>query len=140
MMSAEMQTSKTTWYPPDTWSRDQVVTTSVGGKRRVIVPKHWFFNDWRAWNDGASSGEMAFRQFKDGFDFVLEEARRGKPGRVDALVHAELGGRPDMANAFEKMIRHIRQHDEMVWFPTRDEVADYMLRTSNYVEPYSPMG
>jgi hypothetical protein len=36
--------------------------------------------------------EMAFQQFKDSFDFVLEEARRGKPGRIDALVHAELGG------------------------------------------------
>jgi len=56
----------------------------VDGKRMVIVPKHWFFNDWRAWNGGASSGEMAFQQFKDGFDFVLEEARRGKPGRIDA--------------------------------------------------------
>jgi len=40
----------------------------------VIVPKHWFFNDWRAWNGGASSGEMALQQFKDGFDFVLEDA------------------------------------------------------------------
>jgi hypothetical protein len=38
------------------------------------------------------------------------------------------------------MIRYIRQHDEMVWFPTRDEVAEHMLRTSNYVEPYSPTG
>ena len=68
----------------------------------VIVPKHWFFNDWRAWNGGASSSEMAFQQFKDGFDFVLEEALRGKPGRIDALVHAELGGRPYMANALRE--------------------------------------
>jgi hypothetical protein len=106
----------------------------------VIVPKHWFFNDWRAWHGGASNGEMAFQAFKDGFDFVLEEALRGKPGRVDALVHAELGGRPYMAHAFEKMIRYVRQHDDVVWHATRDEIADHVLKNTNYVEPYSPTG
>jgi hypothetical protein len=43
--------------------------------------------DWRMWNGGASNGAMAVKRFKDGFDFVVEEAKRGKPGRVDALVH-----------------------------------------------------
>lgn len=128
-----------------TWCGDQCdddlpYVVEVDGKRMVIVPKHWFFNDWRAWNGGASSSETAFQQFKDGFDFVLEEALRGKPGRIDALVHAELGGRPYMANAFEKMIRYVRQHDDVVWFPTRDEIADYVLANTNYVEPYSPTG
>ena len=28
----------------------------------------------------------------------------------------------------------------MVWFPTRDEIADYVLKNTNYVEPYSPTG
>jgi hypothetical protein len=40
------------------------------------------------------------------------------PRRVDALVHAELGGRPYMAYAFEKMIRYVRQHDDVVWHAT----------------------
>jgi hypothetical protein len=71
---------------------------------------------------------------------LLEEALRGKPGRIDALVRAELGGRPYMANAFEKMIRYLRRHDEVVWLPTRDEIADYVLANTNYVEPYSPLG
>jgi peptidoglycan/xylan/chitin deacetylase (PgdA/CDA1 family) len=128
-----------------TWCGDQCdddlpYVVEVDGKRMVVVPKHWFFNDWRAWNGGASSGDMAFQQFKDGFDFVLEEAMRGKPGRIDALVHAELGGRPYMANAFEKMIRYMRAHDDVVWFPTRDEIADYVLQNTNYIEPYSPTG
>jgi peptidoglycan/xylan/chitin deacetylase (PgdA/CDA1 family) len=126
-----------------TWCGDQCdddlpYVVEVEGKRMVIVPKHWYFNDWRAWNGGASSSEMAFQQFKDGFDFVLEEAMRGKPGRIDALVHAELGGRPYMANAFEKMIRYVRAHDDVVWLPTRDQIAEYMLKHSKYIEPYSP--
>jgi hypothetical protein len=38
------------------------------------------------------------------------------------------------------MIRYVRQHDDIVWFPTRDEIADYVLANTNHVEPYSPMG
>ena len=106
----------------------------------VIIPKHWYFNDWRAWNGGASNGEMAFQGFKDGFDFVYQEALRGKAGRIDALVHAELGGRPYMAGAFEKMIRYCKQFEDMVWFPTRRELAAYMLEQVKHPEPYSALG
>lgn len=128
-----------------TWSGDQCdddlpYLVDTGGKRICIIPKHWYYNDWRAWNGGASGAGMAFQQFKDGFDFVLEEALRGKPGRIDALVHAELGGRPYMANGWEKMIRYIRQHDDIVWFPTRDEIAAHMLEHAREAEPYKPLG
>src|ERR1700758_1517982 len=104
-----------------TWSGDQCdddlpYVVEVDGKRMVIIPKHWFFNDWRAWNGGASNGEMAFQAFKDGFDFVRDEALRGKPGRIDALVHAELGGRPYMAHAFEKMIKYLKRYEDEIWF------------------------
>ena len=112
----------------------------VDGRRMCIIPKHWFFNDWRSWNGGASNGAMAFEGFKDGFDYVYEEALRGKPGRIDALVHAELGGRPYMAHAFEKMIRYTRQFEDLVWFPTRAELAEHMLAHSTYIEPYKPLG
>ena len=128
-----------------TWCGDQCdddppYVVKVDGKKMVIVPKHWFFNDWRAWNGGASTSENAFQQFKDGFDFVYEEAKRGRPGRIDALVHAELGGRPYMANAYEKMIKYCKQFEDDVWFPTRDELADYMLNSNQPVEDYKPMG
>ena len=83
---------------------------------------------------------MAFQQFKDGFDFVLEEAKRGKPGRIDALVHAELGGRPYMAYAFEKMIRYVKQFEDEVWFPSRAEMAEHMLKSINEAETYKPLG
>ena len=127
------------------WCGDQCdddlpYVVEVDGKRMTIIPKHWYFNDWRAWNGGASSGAQAVQAFKDGFDFVYEEALRGKPGRIDALVHAELGGRPYMAHAFEKMIRYCKQYEDLVWFPRRSEIADHMLKSSTYAEPYSPLG
>ena len=128
-----------------TWCGDQCdddlpYVVEVDGRRMVIIPKHWYFNDWRAWNGGASNGEMAFQGFKDGFDFVYQEALRGKAGRIDALVHAELGGRPYMAGAFEKMIRYCKQFEDMVWFPTRRELAAYMLDKVKHPEPYSALG
>ena len=119
---------------------DLAYVVEVDGKKMCIIPKHWYFNDWRAWAGGSSNSEMAFQGFKDGFDYVYQEALRGKQGRIDALVHAELGGRPYMANGFEKMIRYTKQFQDLVWFPTRAELAEHMLKNSTYVETYKPLG
>jgi hypothetical protein len=81
-----------TWWG-DPCDDDPPYVESVNGKRIVVIPKHWFFNDLRGWNGGGLGGAEAFQAFKYGFDFVYEEAKRGRPGRIDALVHAELGGR-----------------------------------------------
>jgi peptidoglycan/xylan/chitin deacetylase (PgdA/CDA1 family) len=127
------------------WCGDQCdddlpYVVQVDGKKMVVIPKHWFFNDWRMWNGGASNGAMAVQGFKEGFDFVLEEAKRGRPGRIDALVHAELGGRPYMAHAFEKMIQYCKAHEDIVWFPTREELARHVLEHSTEAEDYNPLG
>ena len=45
-----------------------------------------------------------------------------------------------MANGFEKMIKYCKQFEDEVWFPTRDEIADYMLSSNQPVEDYKPMG
>jgi hypothetical protein len=34
----------------------------------------------------------------------------------------------------------LRQHDDVVWLRTRDEIADHVLKSTNDVEPYSPTG
>lgn len=127
-----------------TWCGDQCdddlpYLVEVDAKVIAIIPKHWFFNDFRMWSGGASNGRMAYEGFKDGFDFVREEAVRGRPGRIDALVHAELGGRPYMAHAFEKMLRYAAAHDE-VWFPTRADIAQFMLASGATPEAYAPLG
>jgi peptidoglycan/xylan/chitin deacetylase (PgdA/CDA1 family) len=127
------------------WCGDQCdddlpYVVEVDGKRMVIIPKHWYFNDWRAWAGGSTSAKQATEGFCDAFDFVLEEAMRGKPGRIDALVHAELGGRPYMANGFEKMIRYLKRYEDVVWFANRNEIADWYLKQNGPAEPYNPLG
>jgi peptidoglycan/xylan/chitin deacetylase (PgdA/CDA1 family) len=127
-----------------TWSGDQCdddapYVVKPAGDPIVIIPKLWFYNDKRAWDGGASNGLMAFDAFKEGFDFVYEEALRGRPGRVDATVHAEYAGRPYMAPAFEKMIRYVRSFGDDVWIATCNEMADHALRTLQ-PETYKPIG
>jgi peptidoglycan/xylan/chitin deacetylase (PgdA/CDA1 family) len=107
---------------------DPPYVETVNDKPMVVIPKHWFFNDLRGWNGGGLGGAEAFQAFKYSFDFVYEEAQRGRPGRIDALVHAELGGRPYMAHAFERMVQYCKRFEEELWLPTRDEIADFMLK------------
>ena len=83
---------------------------------------------------------MAVEGFKDSFDFVYEEALRGRPGRIDALVHAELGGRPYMAHAWEIMIRYVKQFEDVVWFAHRREIADHCIAQTNDPPAYRPLG
>jgi len=116
---------------------DPPYVESVNGKRMVIIPKHWFFNDLRGWNGGGLGGAEAFQAFKYSFDFVYEEAQRGRPGRIDALVHAELGGRPYMAHAFERMVQYCKQFEDELWFPTRDEIAEFMLKRDDAAQERS---
>jgi len=127
------------------WCGDQCdddlpYVVQANGKPITIIPKHWYYNDWRAWNGGASNGATAVEGFKDAFDFVYEEALRGRPGRIDALVHAELGGRPYMAHAWEKMIRYVKQFDDVVWFAHRRDIADYCIAQTTNPPEYRPLG
>ena len=43
----------------------------------------------------------------------------------------ELGGRPYMAHAFERMVQYCKQFEAELWLPTRDEIADFMLTRDN---------
>jgi hypothetical protein len=38
------------------------------------------------------------------------------------------------------MIRYVKQYQDEVWIPTRRELADYLLSSSNLpAEPYRPL-
>ncbi len=128
-----------------TWCGDQCdddlpYVVRVDGKPITIIPKHWYFNDWRAWGGGQSSGEIAYESFKASFDFIRSEAARGIPGRIDALVHAELGGRPYMAYAFEKMITYLKRYEDEVWFCHRRDIAEHCLAREKNPPDYRPLG
>ncbi len=127
------------WFG-DAFDDDVPYVAEVDGKRIAVIPKLNYANDWRAWSGGQGNATTYFEGFKTAFDFIHQEALRGRAGAMDVIVHAELGGRPNIAIAFEQMIRHVKQYQDEVWIPLRREVADYLLSSSNLpAEPYRPL-
>jgi peptidoglycan/xylan/chitin deacetylase (PgdA/CDA1 family) len=126
------------WFG-DAFDDDVPYVADVNGKRIAVIPKLNYANDWRAWSGGLGNASTYFEGFKTSFDFIYQEALRGRAGAMDVIVHAELGGRPNIAVAFEQMIRYVKQYQD-VWIPTRRELADYLLSSSNLpAEPYRPL-
>jgi peptidoglycan/xylan/chitin deacetylase (PgdA/CDA1 family) len=127
------------WFG-DAFDDDVPYVAEVNGKRIAVIPKLNYANDWRAWSGGLGNATTYFEGFKTSFDFIYQEALRGRAGAMDVIVHAELGGRPNIAVAFEQMMRYVKQYQDDVWIPTRRELADYLLSSSNLpAEPYRPL-
>lgn len=126
------------WFG-DVFDDDVPYVASVKGKKIVCIPKLNYANDWRAWSGGAGTAENYFNSFKESFDYIRQEALRGRPGLVDVIVHAELSGRPNFAMAYEKMMHYVKQFGDEIWQPTRGEMADYLLKVSKKAEPYRPL-
>ena len=124
------------WFG-DAFDDDVPYVAEVGGKRIAVIPKLNYANDWRAWSGGLGNATTFFEGFKTSFDFMYQEALRGRPGAMDVIVHAELGGRPNLACAFEEMIKYCKQFE--TWIPLRREVADYLLSSNMKAEPYRPL-
>ena len=127
------------WFG-DAFDDDVPYLAEANGRSIAVIPKLNYANDWRAWSNGLGNATTFFEGFKTSFDYIYEEAVRGRPGCVDLIVHAELGGRPNIACAIELMIRHVKQYGDQIWIPTRRELADYMINDSGLKpEPYRPM-
>jgi peptidoglycan/xylan/chitin deacetylase (PgdA/CDA1 family) len=126
------------WFG-DAFDDDVPYVAEANGKRIAVIPKLNYANDWRAWSDGLGNATTFFEGFRTTFDFIYQEALRGRPGALDVIVHAELGGRPNMAGAFEQMLRYTKQYRDEVWITRRREVADYLLASNLPAEPYRPL-
>ncbi len=125
-------------YFGDPFDDDIPYVVQVGGQRMVIIPKLNYANDWRAWSGGLGNADTFFQGFQDAFDFIYQEALRGRPGHIDVITHAELGGRPNMADAVERMMRYVKQYGDQVWIATRKEISEYLLARNDEAEPYVP--
>ena len=126
------------WFG-DAFDDDVPYVASVDGCRIAVIPKLNYANDWRAWSGGLGNATTFFEGFKTSFEFMFQEALRGRVGAMDVITHAELGGRPNIACAIEQMIRYVKQYQDEVWIPTRRELGDYMLSLGTQAEPYAPL-
>jgi peptidoglycan/xylan/chitin deacetylase (PgdA/CDA1 family) len=128
------------WFG-DAFDDDVPYVAEANGKAIAVIPKLNYANDWRAWSGGLGNATTFFEGFRTSFDFMHEEALRGRPGAMDVIIHAELGSRPNIIPAFEQMIRYVKQYGDAMWLVTRAQLADYLLSPASKLqpEPYRPV-
>jgi hypothetical protein len=99
----------------------------VNGKPIVILPRVNFpTNDLIVCVNGKNPPSAYFDGFKETFEFLYDEGRRGSPKWVDLLLHCDMGARPPVMAVFEKAIRHAKGFDG-VWFARRRDLAELVI-------------
>lgn len=98
----------------------------VSGKPMVIMPRLDYANDLSGVFRPKNSPTVYWENFKTAFDLLYEEGAAGRPKVMDALVHAHIGGRANIAPYFEQCIRYAKGFPD-VWFCTKGEIARWYL-------------
>ncbi|MBI4529548.1 MAG: polysaccharide deacetylase family protein [Deltaproteobacteria bacterium] len=88
----------------------------------VAVP-HSDFTDNRVLR---GSPRDFYQIYRDTFDFLY---RNEENGMINLTVHAHFGGRPLMSAMLAKVLRYMKGFPH-IWFARHDEVAKWVLRTS----------
>lgn len=113
----------------DDASDDMPFIRRVAGKPLVILPRVNFpTNDLIVWLKPQNPPSAFFEGFKETFDYLYEEGRRGDPKWVDLLIHSDMGARPPLMSVFEKALRHAAGFDG-VWWSRRRDLAEWALAT-----------
>lgn len=98
----------------------------IGGKLLVIMPRLDYANDHSLIFRPRNPPGVYFESFKEAFDLLYAEGEAGRPKVMDALVHAHIGGRANIAGVFEQCIRYAKGFAD-VWFCTKAEIAKWYL-------------
>jgi len=98
----------------------------INGKPLVIMPRLDYANDHSLIFHPKNSARVYFESFKTAFDYLYAEGQAGSPKLIDALVHAHIGGRPNIIGVFEECIRYAKGFKD-VWFCTKGEIAKWYL-------------
>jgi len=102
----------------------------IKGKPLVVMPRLGYANDLSLIFKAKNPARVYFDSFKAAFDCLYAEGEAGSPKLIDALVHAHIGGRPNIIGVFEECVRYAKSFKD-VWFCTKGEIAKYYL--DNYV-------
>ena len=98
----------------------------INGNPLVIMPRLDYANDHSLIFHPKNPASVYFESFKTAFDYLYAEGQAGAPKLIDALVHAHIGGRPNIIGVFEACIRYAKSFKD-VWFCTKGEIAKFYL-------------
>jgi len=114
----------------DDASDDLPFVRQIEGKPLVILPRINFpTNDLIVWIRPQNPPSAYFDGFKETFDFLYDEGRRGSPKWIDLLLHSDMGARPTLMSVFERALRYAKGF-ERVWFARRCDIARWVLEQS----------
>ena len=83
-------------------------------------------NDLIMWTMAKNPPGVIWDSFKDTFDQLYEEGRRGSPKWTEITLHFHMAGRPTLIPTIRKCLEYAKQH-EGVWFPRKRDIAEWTL-------------
>ena len=111
----------------DDASDDVPFVREVRGKPLVMLPRvNHPTNDLVVWMAPRNSPQVYWDGFKETFDFLYDEGRRGSPKWIDILLHCDMGARPALMSVFERTLKYAKGH-ERVWYARRRDLAEWVL-------------
>lgn len=94
----------------------------------VIMPRTNIpHNDLIMWTMAKNPPGIIWDGFKDTFDQLYEEGRRGSPKWTEITLHFHMAGRPTLIPTIRRCLEYAKQH-EGVWFPRKRDIAEWTLQ------------
>ncbi|MEM8554286.1 MAG: allantoinase PuuE, partial [Pseudomonadota bacterium] len=125
-------------YVADSYADDLPYWSRFEDRDQLIVPYTLDANDMRfATPQGFNSGEQFFQYLKDSFDALYNEGIAGQPKMMSIGLHCRLAGRPGRAEAVKSFLKYL-QNKDMIWYATREAIADHWAVTHPPVHTERP--
>ena len=114
-------------YCCDDAADDVPYVVEIGARPLVMMPRTSFgSNDLATWFAPRHAPATWRSSFRSQAEAIHAEARRGRPGWMELVLHAQFAGRLQAALEVGDMIRHAMAL-EGVWTATRGELAQWCL-------------
>ena len=111
-------------YDSDAYNDDLPYYTEVNGKRHLIVPYSFTYNDGRyVLAQGFSDPSSFFDQCRRGFDYLWEEGAT-HPRMMSIGLHSRWAGQAGRTSGLRDFIEHALDKGD-VWFTRRIDIANW---------------
>ncbi len=114
-------------YDADAYNDDLPYFVEVKGRRHLIVPYTFTYNDGRyVLPQGFGSPADFFDQCRRGLDELRREGKQGSPKMMSIGLHPRWAGQAGRTSALREFIEHALAKGD-VWFARRIDIANWWL-------------
>ena len=96
--------------------------------KMVIMPRTNIpHNDLVMWAMAKNPPGVIWDGFKDTFDQLYSEGKKGSPKWTEITLHYHMAGRPTLIPTIRKCLEYAKQH-EGVWFARKRDIAEWAMK------------